>query len=91
MKFKKRINHQAQKTITTKIACMLRFFESNQIDFNDNFTRNLYGTGSGEAISTEKIPNNREIARIIEYLPIHAKTLTMVLALSGMRISEAIS
>jgi integrase len=90
LEFKKSINHQAPKTITTKIACMLRYFESNQIDFNDNFTRNLYGTGSGEAISREKVPTNQELARIIEYLPIQAKTLTMVLASSGMRVGEAV-
>jgi hypothetical protein len=68
---------------------MLRYFESNQHSFNDNFTRNLYGTGSGEAISEEKVPTNEEIARILEYLPIHAKALTLLLASSGIRIGEA--
>jgi integrase len=90
IKFKQSISHQAPKTITTKIACMIRYFESNQIDFNDNFTSNSYGTGSGEAISKEKVPNNEELARIIESLPIQAKTLTMFMASSGTRIGEAL-
>ena len=90
LKYKEHISHQAPKTITTKIACMLRFFESNQINFNSNFTRNPYGKGSGEAISKEKVPTNEEIAKIVEYMPFQAKALIMVLASSGMRIGEAL-
>ena len=90
LKYKKHISHKAPKTITTKIACLIRYFEDNYIKFTKSFTRNLYGRGSAETVSEEYVPNNNDIARIIEYMPIQAKTVTLVLASSGMRIGEAL-
>ncbi|MBD3206959.1 tyrosine-type recombinase/integrase [Candidatus Bathyarchaeota archaeon] len=90
MKYRQSIRHQVPKTIRTKLASILRYFESNQIYFNDNLKRNLYGTGSNEAISKEKVPGNEELAKLVEYIPFHIKTLTMVLASIGMRIGESL-
>jgi integrase len=88
--YKQHIINQAPKTISSKIAAVIRFLESNQIKFNKNFTRNLYGTGGDEAITREHVPDKNEIARLIEYMPINARTLTLVLASSGMRVGEAL-
>jgi len=91
MRFRKHISSLAPKTIATKLAVLIRYFESNEITFNKNFTRNLKGRGATEAISKEHVPDKGEIARILEYMPIQAKTVTLVLASSGMRIGEAMS
>ena len=88
MRFRKHISDLAPKTIATKLAVLIRYFESNQITFNKNFIRNLKGRAT-EAISKEHVPDKTEIARILEYMPIQAKVLTLVLASSGMRIGEA--
>ena len=89
MRFRKHIGDLAPKTIATKLAVLIRYFESNQITFNKNFIRNLKGRGATEAISKEHVPDKTEIARILEYMPIQAKVLTLVLVSSGMRIGEA--
>ena len=90
MRFRKHISQLAPKTIATKLAVLIRHFESNEITFNTNFTRNLKGRGATEAISKEHVPDKTEIARILKYISIQAKTLTLVLASSGMRIGEAV-
>lgn len=90
MRYRKHISQLAPKTIATKLAVLIRYFESNEITFNTNFTRNLKGRGATEAISKEHVPDKTEIARILEYMPIQAKTVTLVLASSGMRIGEAV-
>jgi len=90
MRYRKHISQLAPKTIATKLAVLIRYFESNEITFNKNFTRNLKGRGATEAITKEHVPDKAVIARILEYMPIQAKTLTLVLASSGMRIGEAV-
>ena len=87
--YKNSIKHQAPKTRQSKLSPIFRYFEDNGIEFAKSFTRNLYGKNS-ESITTEHVPTAEEIGRIIQYLPIQAKTLTLVLASSGMRIGEAI-
>lgn len=89
MRFRKHIDDLAPKTIAAKLAIIIRYFEDNHIKFNKNFIRNLKGRGATEAISKEHVPDKSEIARIIEYMPIQAKVLTIILASSGMRIGEA--
>ena len=89
MHYRKHINNLAPKTITTKLTVLIRYFESNQITFNKNFIRNLKGRAS-EAISKEHVPDKTEIARIMEYMDIQAKTMTIVLVSSGMRIGETL-
>ena len=91
IQYKEHISSLAPKTITTRIAAILRYLEDNQIEFNRNFTRNLYGNGSKEAITREHVPDNHDISKIMEYMPIQSKTLTLVLASSGMRVGEALS
>jgi integrase len=90
MRYRKHISTNAPKTIITKLAVLIRYFESNQITFNKNFRRNLQGRAT-EAISKEHVPDKTEINRILEYMPIQARTLSIVLVSSGMRIGEALS
>lgn len=56
MRYRKHISNLAPKTIVTKLAVLIRYFESNQITFNKNFKRNLKGRAT-EAISKEHVPD----------------------------------
>jgi integrase len=88
--YRNSIDKMAPKTVISKLASIFRFLEDNHIEFNDNFKKNLYKGKGNEAISSEYIPNNQDIAKIIEFMPIQARTLTLVLASSGMRSGEAL-
>ncbi len=90
IKYKKTLNKIAPISRTVRTAALLRFLEDNKIEFSRTFVRNLYGKGNTEPISKEHVPDNQEIAKIIEYMPIQGKTLTLVLSSSGMRIGEAL-
>lgn len=83
------ITHQAPKTRITKFTVIFRFFEDNEKKFTKRFSRNLIGKET-EAISEEFISKTTDIKRLIEHLPIQAKTITMVLSSSGMRPGEAL-
>ena len=87
--FRKYLSGKSPNTLNQRITMVKRFLEDNGIEFPRVFLRNLHGKG-GEAISDERVPTAEEIRRIVEYMPIHAKTLTLVLASSGMRIGEAL-
>ena len=87
--FRDSLHKLAPKTRAYRITAITRYFEDNGITFPRNFIKNLNGKGSGEAISDEHVPSNEDLASLVEFMPIQAKTLTMVLASSGMRIGEA--
>ncbi len=87
--FRDSLHKLAPKTRAYRITAITRYFEDNGITFPRNFIKNLNGKGSGEAISDEHVPSNEELASLVEFMPIQAKTLTMVLASSGMRSGEA--
>jgi integrase len=62
------------------------------VNFRDSFKEDIYETDNGtKAVNEEITPTPSEVAKIIEYLPIQAKALTLVLSSSGMRVGEALS
>lgn len=65
------------------------WLEENGITFPKRFFRNLNGK-LRDPITEEHIPTNEELKRIVEYMPIHGKALTLTLASSGMRIGETL-
>ena len=89
IRFRKYLSGKSPNTLNQRITMVKRFLEDNGIEFPRVFLGNLHGKG-GEAISDERVPTAEEIRRIVEYMPIHAKTLTLVLASSGMRVGEAL-
>ncbi|MGD0805500.1 MAG: tyrosine-type recombinase/integrase [Candidatus Bathyarchaeia archaeon] len=89
LRFRDQTKDDAPKTTMARFSAILRYLQDNEITFSRNFTRNLLGKAD-EAISEEHVPTSAELARIIEFMPIGAKTLTLVLASSGMRVGEAL-
>jgi integrase len=75
------------------IAAIVKFLQKcGRADFRVSFKEDVYETDFGnDPVNEEKTPTPAEIAKIIEYLPIQAKALTLVLSSSGMRIGEALS
>jgi integrase len=87
--FKDSLSKSPAKTRLARFAAVFRFFEDNGQVFNRNFVRNITGKEK-DAETDEHIPAAEEIVRILEYLPIQAKTVTLVLLSSGMRVGEII-
>jgi integrase len=80
----------APKTRLSYLAAIIRFLEDNDMTLNPSFKRNIYGKET-DAITEEYVPTNADLARLVEFMPIHARALTLVLSSSGMRIGEALS
>ena len=87
--YKNFLRDKTPKTRISRLAPIFRFFEDNGQVFPCNFVRNINGR-EGDAVIDEHIPTAEEIGRILEYLPIQAKTVTLVLVSSGMRSGEAL-
>ena len=81
------IAKMAPKTRLSTMTVCFRWLEENEIDFPRSFKRNLIGK-EAEAISEEHLPTPAEIGRVMEYLPLIGRAITIVLASSGMRPSE---
>ena len=63
--------------------------EGNGIEFPRRFFKNLNGKAQ-DAITEEHVPTNEELKRIVEYMPLQGKALTLVLSSSGMRPGEGV-
>jgi integrase len=84
-----RNRHLAPTTRIHRLNVVRAFLEENDITFKKRFFTNLNGKVT-EAISEEHTPTSEEIRRIVAYMPIQGKALTLVLASSGMRLDEAL-
>ena len=89
LRFKESLEGYAPMTINTRLNAVRCFLDENGIEFPKRFFKNLNGKVK-EAISAEKVPSNKELKRIIEYLPVQGKALSLVLSSSGMRVGEAL-
>ncbi len=88
--FRDSLHELAPKSRSLRITAITRYLEDNGRTFPRNFVKNMNGKGGNEPISDEHVPSNEELARFVEFMPVQAKTLTMVLSSSGMRIGEAL-
>ena len=89
MDFKDSLKNYAPKTVGARLNSIRVFLDENGINFPKRFFKNLNGKVT-EAISEERVPSNEELRRIIEYLPVQGKALSLVLSSSGMRIGEVL-
>ena len=85
MDFKDSLKDKAPRTISSRLNSIRCFLDENGIEFPKRFFKNLNGKVT-EAISEEKIPSNEELKRVIEYLPMQGKALSLVLSLSLIHI-----
>lgn len=89
MNFKDSLRDKAPKTVGSRLNAVKVFLDENCINFPKRFFKNMNGKVT-EAITEEKVPSNEELRRIVEYLPVQGKALTLILSSSGMRIGEAV-
>jgi integrase len=89
LKFKELLEGKAPTTKRGRFNAIRTFLDDNDIKFQKRFFKNLNGKAT-EPIIYEKIPENAELKRICEYLPVQGKALTLVLSSSGMRIGETV-
>ncbi len=90
LRFRDINNEDAPKTAMVRFAAITRYLQDNDITFSRNFTRLLIGKAD-EAITEEHVPTSEEISKILEHMPLGARTLTLVLSSSGMRLGEALA
>ena len=81
----------APTTRAVRFSSVNLFFKINKLEVNRELWRIATKTGKSKnvrPITKERIPTRDELARIINYLPFHAKVVSLMLVSSGMRTSE---
>ena len=81
----------APTTRAVRFSSVNLFFKINSLRVNPELWRIATTTGKNknvQPITKERIPTREEVARIINYLPFHAKIVSLMLVSSGMRTSE---
>jgi len=89
LNFKDSLKDKAPTTKATRFNSIRTFLDDNGITFPKRFFKNLNGKAT-EPITYEDVPDSEELKRIVEYMPIHGKAMTLFLASSGMRIGESV-
>ena len=85
------IKDKPPKSVKLMLAAVKSFFIENELELSQKFWRRLRGRIRGSrALTLDKIPNNRELKRILMHMPIHGKALYLTVESSGMRIGEAL-
>jgi integrase len=87
--FKESLAGKAPKTMISRLNAVRVFLDENGIIFPKRFFNNVNGKVT-DPITEESTPTNEQLKRIVEYMPIQGKALTLVLASSGMRVNEAL-
>ena len=90
VKYRNSLDKKAPMTRLIFLTCVLRFLEDNEISLPKPFVRNLKGKGN-DAISEEFVPDNSDLAKMCEYLPLIGKSMVLCLSSSGMRIGELLN
>lgn len=83
------LSELAPTTRNSHVNALKLFFDDNDVTFTRRVLNQLKAKNN-QAISWENTPSNEQIKRIIEYMPIHGKAMTLMLASSGMRIGALI-
>lgn len=83
LNFKDSLHDKAPSTKGSRLNTVKVFLDDNGIKFPKRFFRNV-NSKNVDSITWEKVPSNNELKRIIEYLPLQGKALTLVLSSSGM-------
>ncbi len=79
----------APTTRNSHVNALKLFFDDNNVTFSRRVLNQLKAKNN-QAISWENTPSNEQIKRVIEYMPIHGKAMTLILASSGMRVGSLV-
>jgi integrase len=89
--FLKNLEGKPPKTIRLMISAVKSFLIKNDVEIPQRFWRRLSRKIKGSRARTiDHVPSNIELRRLLMHMPIHGKTLFLMLATSGMRIGEAL-
>ena len=83
------LSELAPTTRNSHVNALKLFFDDNDVTFSRRVLNQLKAKNN-QAISWENTPSNEQIRRITEYMPIHGKTMTLILASSGMRVGALV-
>jgi integrase len=90
IRYRESLESKAPMTVVVRLSAIRTYLEENGIEFSKRFFKRVGGRRT-EAISEEKVPTNEELRRIVEYMPLQGKAVTLLLSSSGMRLNEALS
>jgi integrase len=79
----------APTTRNSHVNALKLFFDDSDVMFSRRVLNQLKAKNN-KAISWENTPSNEQIKRVIEYMPIHGKAMTLMLASSGMRVGALV-
>jgi len=82
------LSAMAPSTIGFKFAVIFRYLKINDLEFDDQWKKNIIG--SKGRISKEKVPDPDQFKRIVYHLPVHGKTFFLILGSGGMRFDEGL-
>lgn len=83
------LSELAPTTRNSHVNALKLFFDDNNVTFSRRVINQLKAKNN-QAISWENTPSNEQIKRITEYMPIHGKAMTLMLASSGMRVGALV-
>jgi len=90
LNYKEKIRDKAPKTRGLYFSVIFNYLESNNLEFQKRWKKNILGKGSDEAISEEKVPTPDELKRIISHLSLPARAYVYIMATGGLRPGEGL-
>ena len=85
------IQHQAPKTIKSKVACIRGFLEDNDVELKPRVWKGFNRRGKGsQAITRDKAPTNTILKQILTHGTAKEKAIFLMMSSSGMREGEAV-
>jgi integrase len=89
-KFMVFMNEYAPLTQRNRMSSVKSFLMESDIEFPEKFWKKLSRRIKGSrALTLDKTPSNLELRKIFMHMPVHGKSLFLLLESSGMRIGEA--
>lgn len=79
----------APKSIGIALTAVIGYFERNNLNLKSIDKRDLT-KGTQKTITEDIVPTAEQLIKIIDFMPIQGRTLTLLLSSSGMRIGEAL-
>jgi len=79
----------APKSIGIALTALIGYFERNNLNLKTIDKRDLT-KGTQKTVTEDTVPTAEQLIKIIDFMPIQGRTLTLLLSSSGVRIGEAL-